>query len=396
MRMIRLTEYFKRADLVFSSKTRLRFVWNCVLFGLALFVSMTFMLFQYQENIVNQIGSWIVSSYKHPYKADQSQAEAWLREGKTDSVISLLNEDDWKRIQFGDRVYPLKRQILLRLFGQLEGVERYKDLHYWANVLRDLDRRDVTAWAYWFESMRHMKGRGEEGRQGLQKAWKDFPVNAKLAGFHARALRESGDVDGALAVIKEVEKRSLVVMVEGWKVEFGRHSKDLLPKYWRELLDRLKRMEWSIAMTNGRALWREAFNSNARRIRKASRGKVERKLTLDWDGRVTMLLQVPSNITRLTIHPPGMFKLAVSDIGVTMLGQTHYISPGQMRFGGMHDHKKWLEVTGVSPWVQFTLPDFERRTGTGTGTGTLNVDLTFTVALKTVEGEFSRYAGSRQ
>jgi hypothetical protein len=390
--MIRLTECFKRVDLVFSSKTRLRFVGNCVLFGLALFVSMTFMLFQYQENIVNQIGSWIVSSYKHPYKADQSQAEVWLREGKIDSVISLLNEDDWKQIQLGDRVYPLKRQILLRLCGQLEVVERYKDLHYWANVLRDLNRRDVTAWAYWFESMRHIKGRGEEGRQGLQKAWKDFPVNAKLAGFHARALQESGDIDGALAVIKEVEKRSLVVMVEGWKIEFGRHSKDLFPKYWRQFLDRLRRMEWASAMTSGRALWREAFNANARRIRKASRGKVERKLTLDLDGRVTVLLQVPSNITRLTMHPPGMFKLAVSDIRVTMLGQTHYISPGQTRFDGMHDHKKWLEVTGVSPWVQFTLPDFERRTRTGK----LNVDLTFKVALKTVEGEFFSYAGSRQ
>ena len=145
-------------------------------------------------------------------------------------------------------------------------------------------------------------------------------------------------------------------------------------------------------MTGGRALWREAFNANARRIRKASRGKVERKLTLDLDGRVTVLLQVPSNITRLTMHPPGMFKLAVSDIRVTMLGQTHYISPGQTRFDGMHDHKKWLEVTGVSPWVQFTLPDFERRTRTGK----LNVDLTFKVALKTVEGEFFSYAGSRQ
>jgi len=292
----------------------------------------------------------------------------------------------------GDRVYPFKRQILLRLCDQLEGVKRYKDLHYWANVLRDLNPRDVTAWAYWFESMRHMKGRGEEGRQGLQKAWKDFPVNAKLAGFHARALRESGDVDGALAVIKEVEKRKLVVIVEGWKVEFGRHSKDLLPKYWRQFLDRLRRMEWSSAMTSGRALWREAFNSNARRIRKASRGKVERKLTLDLDGRVTMLLKVPSNITRLTIHPPRLFKLAVSDIRVTMLGQTHYISTGEMRFDGMHDQKKWLEVTGVSPWVQFTLPDLEPRTRTGK----LNVDLTFTVALKTVEGELFSYAGSRQ
>ena len=394
MRMIRLAEMFKRVDLVFSSKTRLRFVGNCVLIGLALLVSMTFILFQYQENTVNQIGSWIVSSYKHPYKADQSQAEVWLHEGKIDSVISLLNEGDWKQIQFGDRVYPLKRQMLLRLCGRLEAVERYEELHYWANVLRDLNRRDVTAWAYWFESMRHMKGRGEEGRQGLQKAWKDFPVNAKLAGFHARALQESGDVDGALAVIKEVEKRSLVVMVEGWKIEFGRHSKDLLPKYWRQFLDPLRRMEWSSAMTGGRALWREAFNSNVRRIRKASRGKVERKLTLDLDGRVTMLLQVPSNITRLTMHPPGMFKLAVSDIRITMLGQTHYISPGQMRFGGMHDHKKWLEVTGVSPWVQFTLPDFEPKTGTETGT--LNVDLTFKVALKTVEGELFGYTGSRQ
>jgi hypothetical protein len=181
-------------------------------------------------------------------------------------------------------------------------------------------------------------------------------------------------------------------MVEGWKIEFGRHSKDLFPKYWRQFLDRLRRMEWASAMTSGRALWREAFNANVRRIRKASRGKVERELTLDLDGRVTVLLQVPSNITRLTMHPPGMFKLAVSDIRVTMLGQTHYISPGQTRFDGMHDHKKWLEVTGVSPWVQFTLPDFERRTRTGK----LNVDLTFKVALKTVEGEFFSYAGSRQ
>ncbi len=128
--MIRLAEMFKRADLVFSSKTRLRFVGNSVLFGLALFVSMTFMLFQYQGNIVNQIGSWIVSAYKHPYQADQSQAEDWLQEGRIYSVISLLNEDDWKRIQFGDRFYRVKTEILLKLCERLEMVERYEDLYY--------------------------------------------------------------------------------------------------------------------------------------------------------------------------------------------------------------------------------------------------------------------------
>jgi len=388
----RINSLVRRVDRLLLSKSRLRFVGNCVLFGLALFVFMTFMFFQYQENIVNQIGSWIVSSYKHPYKADQRQAEVWLREGKIDSVISLLNEDDWKQIQLGDRVYPSKRQILLQLCDQLEAVKRYEELHYWANVLRDLNRRDVTAWAYWFESMRHIKGRGEEGRQGLQKGWKNFPVNAKLAGFHARALQESGDVDRALAVVKEFEKRSLPIMVKDWKVEFGRHSKDLLSRYRQQLLGQLGRMEWSAAMTTGRALWYETFSSKARRERKTSRGYVRENLTLDSQGRVAMILQVPSNITRLTIHPPRMFKLAVSDIRITMLGQTHYISPGKTRFDGMHDHKKWLEVTGVLPWVQFTLPDFERRIRTGK----LNVDLTFKVALKTVEGEFFSYAGSRQ
>jgi hypothetical protein len=362
------------------------------LFGLALFVSMAFMLFQYQENTVNQIGSWIVSAYKYPYKADQSQAEVWLSEQEVDSVISLLNNDDWKFIQLGDRVYPLKRRIISRLCDKLENNKRYSDLHYWAGVWLDLHDRDVTAWAYWFESMRHMSGRDEEGRRGLEKTWKDFPVNAKLAGFHARALQESGDVDRALAVIKEIEKRSLPIMVKGWKIDFGRHTKELLSRHRQQLADELGRMEWSAAMMTTRALWYEVFSSKARREKKTSRGYVKNNLTLDSQGRAAILLQVPSNITRLTIHPPGLFKLAVSDIRITMAGETHYISPEKTRFDGMYHHKKSLRVMGVSPWVQFILPDSKNRTGIGK----IDVELIFTVALKTVEGGFFRYTGSRQ
>jgi len=365
---------FKRVDLVFSSKTRLRFVGNCVLIGLALLVSMTFMLFQYQENTVNQIGSWIVSAYKHPYKADQSQAEVWLHEGKIDSVISLLNEDDWKRIQFGDRFYRVKREILLKLCEQLEMVERYEDLHYWAGVWRKLDGRDVTRQAYWFESMRHMEGRDEEGRLGLQKAWQRFPGNTRLAEFHAKALVESGDRRGALLVLREVTNRLSSVMAEGWEISYGRHSRDLLPKYWSELLHQLSRMEWSY----------ESFDSNARRVRKLSRGKIKHTLVQNSEGQTKILLQVPASITRLTIHPPAIFKLTVSDIRIVIPGQTYDISPDQTRFYGMVLGRSSFGVTGNSPWIQFDVPDLGKRIKTQK----LNMELGFTAKLKSVKGEF--------
>ena len=369
---------------MFLSKTRLRFVGNCVLFGLALFVSMTFMLFQYQENSVNQIGSWIVSSYKHPYKADQSQAEVWLHEGKIDSVISLLNEDDWKRIQFGDRFYRVKREILLKLCEQLEMVERYEDLHYWAGVWRKLDGRDVTRQAYWFESMRHMEGRDEEGRLGLQKAWQRFPGNTRLAEFHAKALVESGDRRGALLVLREVTNRLSSVMAEGWEISYGRHSRDLLPKYWSELLHQLSRMEWSAVVTAGRTLWYESFDSNARRVRKLSRGKIKHTLVQNSEGQTKILLQVPASITRLTIHPPAIFKLTVSDIRIVIPGQTYDISPDQTRFYGMVLGRSSFGVTGNSPWIQFDVPDLGKRIKTQK----LNMELGFTAKLKSVKGEF--------
>ena len=382
--MIRLAEMFKWVDPVFSSKTRLRFVGNCVLIGLALLVSMTFMLFQYQESTVNQIGSWIVSAYKHPYKADQSQAEVWLHEGKIDSVISLLNEDDWKRIQFGDRFYRVKTEMLLKLCERLEMVERYEDLHYWAGVWRKLDGRDVTGRAYWFESMRHMKGREEEGRLGLENAWQRFPGNTSLAKFHAKALVESGDRSGALLVLREVTNRLSSVMAEDWEISYGRHSRDLLPKYWSEVLHQLSRMEWSAVLRAGRALWYESFDSNARRARKLSRGKIKYTLVQNSEGQTKISLQVPANITRLTIHPPGIFKLTVSNIRIVLAGQTYDISPDRTRFYGMVLGRSSFGVTGNSPWIQFDVPDLGERSETQK----LNMELEFTVKLKSMKGEF--------
>ena len=126
-----------------------------------------------------------------------------LRAGQTQPAIGLLEGKKWGEIQNRDRVYLMKRKLLETLAAQLHSTEQYRELLHWAEVWRELDERDVTAMAYWYEALRHTPDRREEGTRGLKEAWQRFPSNEALTRFlTAATLVESGNSSAVAEMTK--------------------------------------------------------------------------------------------------------------------------------------------------------------------------------------------------
>ena len=362
---------------ILASKKKLQFAGNCVSMVTAGLVVIVFFLFQQQQGAVNKVGSWILSAYERPYLQEVEQALDWLHEGQLNSVVALLESGRWQSIQLGDRVYLQKRQVIRRLCEELTIATRYENLNYWSGIWRNLDERDVTAIAYWYESVRHMPGRAEEGRRGLQQAWQRFPQNPTLTRFYAAVLWEVGDTTTLRSAIGEARQKSLVAMRKGWRIHFGKHARDVLPALGKQLFDEIDRMQWDAAKVSWSMLQREVFDSKVRRERRRGRRTVKVAITPEPEGRSSIALQVPANITRLRIEPPETLKLVIGDIRLTMMGRTYKIPINAVHHKGIKHHHGRLEVVDSASQIVFVVPDSPRSLGANL----IEVELSFKVEL---------------
>ena len=154
---------------VLQSKKKMKVIGNFVFFIFALIFSSLFLLWAYQEEMVDEVGTWAISSYKNQYDSEWKETLRDLRAGQTQPAIALLEGKKWGEIQNRDRAYLMKRKLLETLAAQLHSTEQYRELLHWAEVWRELDERDVTAMAYWYEALRHTPDRREEGTRGLKE-----------------------------------------------------------------------------------------------------------------------------------------------------------------------------------------------------------------------------------
>ena len=129
-------------------------------------------------HIVDWIGSRVAKGYKWIHKEQSESALANLAEGNSESCINLLH--DWFYIKKGDRAYPFKRKVLAKLAMFLHARGRYEELKYWSEHWYGLNDRDITAGAYFFESLTHFDEHFLEGQQKLKSHFHRFPSNPVL------------------------------------------------------------------------------------------------------------------------------------------------------------------------------------------------------------------------
>ena len=166
-----------------SKKTKV--AWNVALLLSGTFFLLLLYVFSYQKSFVNKLGTDLTKVYIEYHEKQSFTALKALGGGDYEAVVDLL--EDWEFFRKGDRAYPFKRKLLLQLAEELNTRERYEELNYWATVWVGLDDRDITAKAYYLESLRHDSQRYQEALDGLAREHRRFPLNKALKRFYADA-----------------------------------------------------------------------------------------------------------------------------------------------------------------------------------------------------------------
>ncbi|HFD11138.1 MAG TPA: hypothetical protein ENJ32_01510 [Crenotrichaceae bacterium] len=132
--------------------------------------------------MVDDMGVYIIDTYYDVRKGEYDKAINELEKSSAGSAIQLLNE--WESIKKKDRLYLLKRKLLLRLSENLHKQSKYKELAYWSKKWLAMDERDVTAMAFYYQALLHLDQTREEGVKGMINAYRKFPDNKYLKRFY--------------------------------------------------------------------------------------------------------------------------------------------------------------------------------------------------------------------
>ena len=84
---------------VLQSKKRMKVIGNLVFLIFALIFSSLFLLWTYQEEVVDEVGFWVVSSYKNQFDSEWKVTLRQLRAGQTQPAIALLENKKWGEIR---------------------------------------------------------------------------------------------------------------------------------------------------------------------------------------------------------------------------------------------------------------------------------------------------------
>jgi hypothetical protein len=209
-----------------TSKLGLKILSNALsLIGAMIFLVMFFELKDPNFFRFNDWGDQWSTSYYQKHVAEYRELIKQLREGETDSAILQL-ENDWKDLEKRDRVYRLKRKLLLALSEELHRQRRYDELLKWSSEWRAQDDRDIDAIASYYEALYRSKDKQSEGFNGLKTEWHRFPESSTLAGFYSMALKERGIHDPTFEAKKyelhqkfiEQQQQNVLKSTRQWKV----------------------------------------------------------------------------------------------------------------------------------------------------------------------------------
>ena len=174
-----------------SRKRKLKIWANLILLLFAIFFLGLAAEVRYASKSVDWVGSRIVKAYSWVHKHQMEDALNQIAEGNPKISINLLHS--WEDIKKGDRAYPFKRTILVKLTEYLHSQERFNELLEWTEKWKGLDDRDITGLAYYYEALKLSNDRSLEGEAGLHDQFYKFPKNPALQRFYFPLTTKYGD-----------------------------------------------------------------------------------------------------------------------------------------------------------------------------------------------------------
>jgi len=176
---MRLTKNFKLA-------------WNSffLLMGV-FFVSLAIMLF-FSPATINNFGENFKNNYVAQHQIMADQALNSLNKGNSEPIQNLLHEE-LSEIKKGDRLYPMKRKLLLALVDKLYTQNTDLSWTAWAIEWHQLDDRDVTAMAYYYAALLQSDKDYEKGLLGLEVATQRFPQHVLLKQLYQAEISRAAN-----------------------------------------------------------------------------------------------------------------------------------------------------------------------------------------------------------
>ncbi|SVC10200.1 uncharacterized protein METZ01_LOCUS263054, partial [marine metagenome] len=238
---------------------------NSVFLVLAIAFSTLWLLWLYQANVVNDVGSWMKSSYTNRFESEKNEILRRLKRSEIMAAVELLEEKKWREIRLSDRAFRLKRQILQALMYQLHRAKRYEELLHWSGIWIAEDERNVNAIAYWYVALRHSPDRHDEGVQGLKREWHRFPTNDLLQKFNLKVLYEKQGYKSLSSAMSIETKRYFSSPedsdwfrsnTQGWELRWHWKIRHVITSYMRHQKQRFTDGEWGELWNAPQELWR--------------------------------------------------------------------------------------------------------------------------------------------
>lgn len=161
----------------------IKLAWNGFFLLMAVFFCGLAILVFFFPATINNFAESYKQDYVTQYRVMGEQAIKSLQQGNSEPIQSLLG-DDLGDIKKGDRLYPIKRHLLLTLVQQSYEQQDNQTWVNWAKEWYQQDNRDVTAMAYYYAALLQNDKDYEKGMLGLKEAVDRFPKHQLLRQFY--------------------------------------------------------------------------------------------------------------------------------------------------------------------------------------------------------------------
>ena len=366
MRIDRLSLQFSA---LLQSKKKIKVAVNLLFLVLAIAFSLLWFLWLYQENLVNKVGLWMISSYTNQFESEGEDVLRRLRKGEISAAVELLEEKKWREIRNQDRAFRKKRWILKQLAQKLHHAERFEELLHWSDIWRSQDERNVDAMAYWYEALRHSPDRHAEGVEGLKREQVRFPANTLLRQF-VLAMQDlkGGEIPASHVAELLKDPNRLQNVTQGWELRWQWKIRHVVTDYIRNLKQRLTDGEWGDVWKAPQELWRILLDwKNNDQLHE--KGYLELSVLPDLDDRIHLRADIPRNMSTLRIDLPPNTKIRIFEFGWIIDGVPKHIAPDNFEYvnllqveGSIKSYGKWdpffrvnllgIEKAGESPLME--------------------------------------------
>ena len=187
-----------------NSKLRAKTLANIVLTAVALLtLTFIFLTFNHNDLLRKLGGSWSAKYARVLAKEAAKALEQEESSGAPDAISTLLKSSRWRDIRTSDRGYQLKRILFEQLCENHLNRRNYQELANCAEQWLTVYERDMDASAFWYEAIRHLPGRENEGFNRLIENHRRFPGHYFSGLFLSKAYRDQGDASRASELLLE-------------------------------------------------------------------------------------------------------------------------------------------------------------------------------------------------